>query len=282
VLQGQDFIEDVQSVSQESDNLHLWWLGQSGYLVHWRSNYVLLDPYLSDSLTTKYTGTDKPHVRMTHRVIEPGQLDFIRAVSSSHNHTDHLDAETLGPLMAANPDLTVVVAKANLAFAADRLQVPATRLTAAKVGEALSVDPFTFHAIPAAHEELDMDEEGCHRYVGYVVEAGPWTIYHSGDTVRYDHMLDWFEPFSVDVAILPINGADPSKGVPGNLAGPEAARLAKDMKARMVIPCHYDMFEFNTASPDAFVQAAESLDQPYKVLHCGQRWSTEQFEGRGW
>ncbi|MEZ4584151.1 MAG: hypothetical protein R3A10_21380 [Caldilineaceae bacterium] len=30
-------------------------------------------------------------------------------VTSSHNHTDHLDAATLQPLMAANPGLTVVV-----------------------------------------------------------------------------------------------------------------------------------------------------------------------------
>ncbi|MFO1501179.1 MAG: hypothetical protein U1G07_22780 [Verrucomicrobiota bacterium] len=32
------------------------------------------------------------------------------------------------------------------------------------------------------------------------------------------------------------------------------------------------MFEFNTASPEAFVQAAESLGQPYQVLRCGEGW----------
>jgi hypothetical protein len=42
----------------------------------------------------------------------------------------------------------------------------------------------------------------------------------------------------------------------------------------MVIPCHYEMFEFNTASPDEFVREAERLRQPYRVLGCGERWSS--------
>ena len=48
---------------------------------------LLLDPYLSDSLTQKYTATDKPHVCMTARVVAPERLDFIDLVTSSHNHT---------------------------------------------------------------------------------------------------------------------------------------------------------------------------------------------------
>ena len=41
---------------------------------------------------------------MTARVIDPARLDIVDVVTSSHNHTDHLDAETLWPLLAANPD----------------------------------------------------------------------------------------------------------------------------------------------------------------------------------
>ena len=42
------------------------------------------------------------------------------------------------------------------------------------------------------------------------------------------------------------------RGKLGNLDGPEAARLAHTIAATLAIPCHFDMFEFNTASPDAF------------------------------
>jgi L-ascorbate metabolism protein UlaG (beta-lactamase superfamily) len=62
--------------------------------------------------------------------------------------------------------------------------------------------------------------------------------------------------------------------VAGNLAGSEAAELAHDIGAKLAIPCHYDMFEFNTAPPDAFADACRRLEQPFRVLRCGER-----FEG---
>src|SRR5512138_2201651 len=105
VLQDDAFLDDVRRAKNDPDQLHLWWLGQSGYLVQWQGQHLLLDPYLSDSLTKKYASTDKPHVRMTERVIAPEQLNFIDVVTSSHNHTDHLDGETLIPLLQANPAL---------------------------------------------------------------------------------------------------------------------------------------------------------------------------------
>jgi L-ascorbate metabolism protein UlaG (beta-lactamase superfamily) len=95
----------------------------------WQDHHLLLDLYLSDSLTKKYVNTNKPHVRMTERVIAPERLDFLEVVSSSHNHTDHVDGETLSPLLEANPNLTMIVLRANINFAAERLQISPERLT---------------------------------------------------------------------------------------------------------------------------------------------------------
>ena len=39
------------------------------------------------------------------------------------------------------------------------------------------------------------------------------------------------------------------------------------------MPCHYDMFVFNTASPDPFVDECERLGQPYRVVRAGERCS---------
>src|SRR6184192_877670 len=118
---NEQFLEDVARSRQATDALHLWWLGQSGYLVQWQGQHLLLDPYLSDSLTEKYANSDKPHVRMTERVVAPELLDFIDVVTSSHNHTDHFDLATLGPLMRANSGLKLVLPEANVEYAAVRL-----------------------------------------------------------------------------------------------------------------------------------------------------------------
>ena len=50
-------------------------------------------------------------------------------------------------------------------------------------------------------------------------------------------------------------------GVLGNLSGTEAAELARQIGARWAVPCHYEMFRFNTASPDEFARICDRLGQ---------------------
>jgi len=275
-LQQDDaLLADLAAARRDPAALHVWWLGQSGFLAAWSGVTVLFDPYLSDSLTKKYAGTDKPHVRVSGRVIAPERLDFVDVVTSSHNHTDHLDPETLRLLAQANPGLLMVCPEANRATVRERSGLPDERILGLEAGGQSEIgnlrSKITFHAVPAAHEALDVDSQGRHLYLGFVVRLGPFTVYHAGDTVRYAGMAERLRPFALDAALLPINGRAPERRVAGNLDGPEAAQLAHDLGARQAVPCHYDLFAFNTASPDAFVAACEALRQPHRVLRLGER-----------
>jgi L-ascorbate metabolism protein UlaG (beta-lactamase superfamily) len=273
LLADDAFLADVES-TRGRDGLRLWWLGQSGFLLQAGDRHLLLDPYLSDSLTAKYADTDKPHVRMTARVVAPERLDFVEAATSSHNHTDHLDAGTLVPLLRANPRLSVVVPEANRAFAAARLGVEPGRLLGLDDGTSLDVAGFSIRGVPAAHDTVERDLRGRCHHLGYVVRGGGVTVYHSGDCVPFEGQAEILRPLGVDVALLPINGRAPERRVPGNFWGAEAAALAHAIGARLAIPCHYDMFVFNTATPDAFVAEARRLGLPYRVLQAGERWSS--------
>lgn len=272
-LQSHDgLLDDIRSANQRDGGFRLWWLGQSGFLLQWQGIHVLLDPYLSDSLTKKYLQTDKPHVRMTELVVDPSRLSFVDVITSTHNHTDHLDAETLGPILAVNPRLKLVIPEANRAFVADRLKIDPRNPIGLDDGASVDVAGIEFSGVASAHEDLDHDERGRAKYLGYILQFGGWSVYHSGDTVRYDGMSEKLRPFAVDVALLPINGRAPERRIPGNLFGREAARLAKDIAAKLVIPCHYEMFEFNTASPDEFIGECQKLRQPFIVLRAGEQW----------
>jgi L-ascorbate metabolism protein UlaG (beta-lactamase superfamily) len=255
------FLDDVRAAPGPLD---LWWLGQSGFLVAYGGRHLLLDPYLSESLTRKYADTDKPHVRMTERVVDPARLGFVDVVTASHGHTDHLDPDTLRAL----PEAELVAPAAHRELAAER---SGRSPIVVDDGETVEVAGFSITAVPAAHEVIEHDAEGRMLHLGYVVRCGPFSIYHAGDTVRYLGMAERIG--AVNVALLPINGRAPERRVAGNMGGEEAAELAHEIGAGVAVPMHYEMFEFNTEPPDAFVAACERLGQPYRVLRAGERLS---------
>jgi len=273
VLKDEALIADMDR-HRNDQHFNLWWLGQSGFLLQWKGKRVLIDPYLSDSLTKKYADTDKQHIRMSERVVDPQSLKDISIVTASHNHTDHLDAETLIPVIKNNPGIDFIIPEANRQFVADRVQCDPSFPIGLSDNKKISVGDFTFYGIAAKHNEIERDDRGNCKFMGYVVEFGQWRIYHSGDTLYYDGMIDILKPYHIDVALLPINGNDPARGVAGNLDYREAARLGKEIGAKYVIPCHYSMFTFNTEDPEKFVKEAQTIDQAFTVLQHGERWSS--------
>jgi L-ascorbate metabolism protein UlaG (beta-lactamase superfamily) len=258
------------ATSRAAGRAGLWWLGQSGFLFQTPRNRILFDPYLSDSLTRKYDGTDKPHVRVTERVVAPEALQGIQLVTSSHNHTDHLDRETLLPLLAVNPEARLVAPRANREFVLQRLGIDPGRLVPLDAGESATLGDLTIHAVAAAHNEVERDDSGCCRYLGYVLETPEWRVYHSGDTRLHDGLVGALQPFRVDVALVPINGNRPERRVAGNLTGAEAAWLSRQIGSRLAIPHHFDTFAFNTEPPDEFERECRRLGQAFRTLRHGE------------
>jgi len=214
---------------------------------------------------------------MSERVVDPQLLRNISIVTSSHNHTDHLDGETLIPVIQNNPGIRFVIPEANRQFVCERAQIPNDFPVGLNDRESITLDEFTFYGTPAKHNEIERDENGRCKFMGYVISFGKWNIYHSGDTLWFDEMIELLKPFKVDVALLPINGNDPSRGVAGNLNTKEAAQLGKAIEARIVIPCHYDMFTFNAADPNAFERESQNINQPYRILKPGGHFSSAFF-----
>jgi L-ascorbate metabolism protein UlaG (beta-lactamase superfamily) len=230
------------------------WLGQAGFVLDGGMRRVVIDPYLSDSLAQKYAGTAFPHDRMMPVPIAPGDIEHVDLVLTTHAHTDHMDPGTLAALMSANPGAILIAPKAARDAALARSGVDETRLQLMDAGETRAVLPdLLITATAAAHESLELDDAGHHRFLGYAVTVAGRCIFHSGDTIPFDGQAAEVAALHADLALFPVNGRDAvraANGIPGNLTADEAVQLAKDAAIPVMIAHHYGLFAFNTASPD--------------------------------
>ncbi|MBM2766305.1 MBL fold metallo-hydrolase [Burkholderia anthina] len=232
----------------------LYWLGQAGFVIEGAGLRLLIDPYLSDSLARKYRNTRYPHERMMAAPITPDDLEHVDLVLCTHRHTDHMDPDTLQPLARRFPALRFVVPTATLDEAVRRCGVETSRLIAVDAGQC--VEPLSgvrILPIASAHETLDVDAQGRHPWLGYVIEIAGVRLYHSGDCVPYTGLSDSVAAQRPHVALLPVNGRDDersSNGVPGNFTLDEAVSLARDAGVRVMIAHHHGLFDFNTIAPD--------------------------------
>lgn len=259
-------------------DLTLWWLGQAGFAIRYRDDLVFIDPYLSDVLADKYAGRRFAHQRLHDAPVQPAQVTGLSTVLCTHGHTDHMDLGTI-PFLQISSDPLFVVPRAEAPRAMSR-GVPLPRLLGLDAGEQMWVRPgLRITAVPAAHEQIELDQHGQNLFLGYVLDFGGFRIYHSGDCAPYSGQIDIIRSLEVDLALLPVNGRDPdrnSNGVPGNFSLDEALTLCREAGIPRLLVHHWGLFGFNTADPaDLERDLANVHDIDWTIPQLGQPLTVE-------
>jgi L-ascorbate metabolism protein UlaG (beta-lactamase superfamily) len=240
-----------------------YWLGQAGFVIDIAGKRLVIDPYLSDSLAVKYRGTPFPHERMMAAPVTPEALSGVDAVLCTHAHTDHMDPGTLPGLFAANPGAELIAPRAVRDAALDRSGLPARRIHLVDAGEDLRLGGgLTITPTRAAHETLERDVAGNHRFLGYVLCAPGMTLWHAGDTIPFEGQVKEVQALAPDVALLPVNGRRPelgARGIAGNLNLAEAVALTRALRASAMVAHHHGLFAFNTADPETIDSMAQTV-----------------------
>ena len=249
--------------------LAFWGLGQVGVAIKGPDGVLYVDPYLTDS-----DGEGGSLERAFPHPLWPDEITNADAVLLTHDHIDHTDPDTILPLSEASPGARFIVP-----FTSSDTLVKAgldeRRITVPKVGEPVEVAGAKVTAVPSAHVELEHDEERGYPYFGYVVEWNGITVYHAGDTVVYDGLIETLSGWKIDVAFVPINGRDyfrTARGIAGNTDFREVADLAEALDFGLTVPTHYDLFAFNGADPGHFVSNLYKLNptRRHKLLLPGE------------
>jgi len=258
-------LEQLRQSDLADGQVGLLWLGQSGFALRMGGATVLVDPFLS------------PHPdRRFPPLLQPADAQAVDVVACTHEHWDHLDPDSLPALCAASPRSRVVV-PAPIVEMVTRLGIAPERVLGMQPDRSVSVAGITIHAIPACHGVHPADaytfgqelSHGLYRYLGYVFEGGGTSVYHAGDTIRYEDLAPRLRELKVDLCLVPINGRDrdrEARGIVGNLGSVDAAELAIEAGADVVVPMHYDMFAANLGYPDQLVAALQRLDSSVTVV----------------
>ena len=246
---GSPLLDELAGFEPPASSVVLSWLGQSSVAIRLGGATVLVDPFLSP---------------LPDRLVPPPfageEARGVDVVLITHDHLDHLDDHALPAIATASPEAVVIVPNEVVDRVA-ALGIERSRVHGLSPDGRAQLGTVTVDAVPACHGEGIGDAYRLGPFLGYVASAGGARVYHAGDTILFDGLVDRLRELRADLALLPINGRDAKReaqGLVGNIDAVEAAHLARDIGADAAVPLHWDMFASNTGDPAAFVAAAET------------------------
>jgi L-ascorbate 6-phosphate lactonase len=247
-LSGNALVQEIDRTRPEKGSIAFWWMGQASYIL--KGDAVLyIDPFLTPGFG-----------RQTPPLLKYEEAVNADLILCTHDHLDHIDPQTLPPVMAASPQAVLIVPRPHVRRVAD-LGIAPDRIVGLSHRETYTHNGVTVTALKAKHEFFEEDPVLGFPYLGYVVETNGCRFYHSGDTVPYEGLVPSLQELEPDVMFLPINGRDAKRyksGCIGNLTFQEAVDLAGETQPAWAIPMHWDMFIGNQEDPQKFVDYLEA------------------------
>jgi L-ascorbate 6-phosphate lactonase len=241
--------DEIAACRVPARSVRLWWLGQAGFAFKTNAGRVVyVDPYLSDAVERLHG-----FKRLSLAPIAPEEARADLVVIS-HEHTDHLDPDTL-PHMRRNNPACRFAAPAGCRDGLKQAGIGARNWIRLSPGQKHDLNGVVVHAVPADHGDFSktatsllLDFDGVH-------------VLYTGDTSWRPELLKPLIARGVDLLLPCING------VFGNMNHIDAAMLTRQASPRVAIPCHFWTFaEQGGGDPGGFVQACASLTPKVKAM----------------
>ena len=137
----------MNALQVPANALAIWGLGQMGFAVKGSGEgLIYIDPYLT-GLAKEEAPPGEIFYREFPPPLYPHEVTNARAVLCSHEHLDHTDAGTIGPIAAASPAAMFVITGWSQAIA-DAAGIPSARRLVPKVGQPFNIGDARVTALP--------------------------------------------------------------------------------------------------------------------------------------
>ena len=222
----------VERAGVERGTVAVWYLGGAGLILKTPGAIVYVDPYTG-------AGDDDPALggRGVPVPFDPGAAGRVDAVLCTHDHTDHTDRETLS--VWRHHLVPPVFGPASSTDLAREWGYPADRLTALGHGDTATVADVRITAVRA----YDPLAKGAN---GYLVEAQGVRLLHMGDSLYFPGLREAVGR-PVDALYVSVGHNPPGKTF--YMTEADAARAARDVGARTLVPVHWDLWPSFSLDP---------------------------------
>lgn len=202
--------------------LSFTWLGHSAFIFDSDGHRLIVDPFLTNNPLTETT---------------PEEVD-VSLILLTHAHGDHTGMTQDGPA-----DDTLAIAERTGATIVCNFEmgnwflaqgVPQNQVFQGNPGGTMRGEWVDVKWTQAFHSSSFADGTYGGQPNGLIIRAGGYTVYHAGDTALFGDMALIGEE-GLDAAILPI-------GDVFTMGVDDSIKAAKMLKAKHVVPCHYNTF----------------------------------------
>lgn len=244
---------DIANTRLPEGTIALWWLGQAGFVLRGSNTTIFLDPFLSANPD-----------RVIPPLFQAEQSPPVDFVLITHEHLDHLDKPALRTIGQKYPQARFVAPRPIVEQVTEE-GIGSERVLGVQPDEEHALGSARLFPVPALHGlscppaiyDFGLDKSGgLYRYLGYVVELEGVRVYHPGDTLVFDGLVERLRNLAIDIALLPINGRSyfrEQQELVGNMDEREAADLAAAAGVKLLVPTHYEMFAANQGRPGVLV-----------------------------
>ncbi|HEX6972277.1 MAG TPA: metal-dependent hydrolase [Limnochordia bacterium] len=226
--------------------MQLRFLGHACFEVGVGGKRLLFDPFLSGNPLAP---------------VAPDQLD-VDYILLTHGHGDHV-GDTIA---IARRTGAIVIAPFELA---SYCRQQGANVHEMHIGGAFMFPFGRVKLTPAWHGSAVVTDEQIiytGNPCGYLIEAEGKVLYNAGDTGLFGDMRLIGERHRIDVALLPI-------GDNFTMGPDDAAYAARLLRARTVIPMHYDTFERIKQDPERFAAALRPEGIAVQILRPGETFT---------
>jgi L-ascorbate 6-phosphate lactonase len=272
---GKWLIEDIDETVVRPGTFAAWWMGCTGIWIKSEGGCnISIDMFSGNAKISHYkwannhkgmnfqlgrmAGSNQIHQnpRNIPHVIDPFQVENIDAFIVTHDHADHMDIYSTTAMM--KHDIPFIGPK----FSTDKWLgwgVPGKRLITVKPGDVVKVKDIEIHVLEAFDRTAlitappegsivgrfpnDMDD----RAVNYLIKTPGGTFYHSGDSHFSNYTVKHGKQFAIDVAIASFGENPP--GISDKVTASDVIRMAENLRCKVMIPVHYDIWPTFTADP---------------------------------